>query len=235
MKERPILFSAPMVRALLDDSKTQTRRIIKGSPSHVHWNPVVVGDHGGWTDEHGRSVKCPYGQPGDRLWVRETVARRPASMLGIEATNGVESAYYVADGEDVVDQNEFNICPWFNGPVCVSIHMPRWASLITLEIASVRAERLQDISEADAMAEGLTRIEYKGESWGFDGGNPTGYGSPTGAYRALWESINGPGSGRGGMRAKPSWAGSATTTADAATSPCHAPLWTPWRLRQLPG
>ena len=72
MKERPILFSAPMVRAILEGRKTQTRRVIKCNHAHVMWNPIVVNGYGGWCDEHGQPTPCPYGKPGDRLWVRET-------------------------------------------------------------------------------------------------------------------------------------------------------------------
>src|SRR6478735_8366947 len=167
MKEIPILFSAPMVRAILAGQKTQTRRAVKpqlqGLPEKHErdFNPwgwfgefVEVGGMTNHTHCFG-TIKCHYGQPGDRLWVRETVGRRPASIFGAEATNGVEAAFYKADGEEVVDEAGFNLCPWWKGPVCVSIHMPRWASRISLEVTGIRVERLNDISEADAVAEGL--------------------------------------------------------------------------------
>lgn len=200
MKERPILFSAPMVRALLDGTKTKTRRAVKlnaagrvkapGSPKN--WHP----------DDPDCAQACPYGQPGDRLWVRETwnwfdpeaipQARRGmrADFTGRQGERQIEwCAAYSADGPLAY--------PGYEGrdhwrP---SIHMPRWASRITLEIVSVRVERLQDISEADAMAEGCTK-NHNGYFWG----GPHAVSSlkqmptATGAYRDLWKSINGPSS-----------------------------------------
>lgn len=150
MKERPILFSAPMVQAILEGRKTQTRRVVKGRPLQ-------------WLTEHffkpefvacAENHLCPYGHIGDRLWVRESLGKKLASFLGIEATNGVESAYYISNGDDVLDENGFNFCPWWKKKLLPAIHMPRWASRINLEITGVRIERLQDISEADAKAEG---------------------------------------------------------------------------------
>ena len=155
MKERPILFSAPMVRALLAGTKTQTRRIAKGLA--LEWlsegfEPTFVADDA--------NRLCPYGKPGDRLWVREAWAK--THCLGHEM--------FVYRAED----NRTD----YGGPWKPSIHMPRLASRILLEIVSVRIERLQDISEADAEAEGT----------------PIPCGGWVGGYRNLWESINGPGS-----------------------------------------
>ena len=163
MKERPILFSAPMVRAVLDGSKTQTRRIVKPQPPRAMIAPrraeFSVGGH---------DYRCPYGQPGDRLWVRETWAL----LRGIgsaEAYRGIPPVkptaenpcaglvpvpIYAADGErpDVMEPHFETMRPMRWKP---SIHMPRWASRITLEVTGVRVERLQDISEEDANAEGV--------------------------------------------------------------------------------
>lgn len=174
MKERPILFSGAMVRALLAGTKTQTRRIVKhGTPDD--WNA------------------CPYGSIGGRLWVRETWAR--------DSEDG--ALFYRADvgtGNEA-DDWQHNIDVGASGyrwrP---SIHMPRAASRITLEITAVRVERLQDISEEDAIAEGVEAIPSTGENCG-----PNRFSvncgwlflnSPTaaGAYAMLWEQINGAGS-----------------------------------------
>jgi hypothetical protein len=144
VKERPILFSGPMVRAILDGKKTQTRRAIK---------PRVGGLAGlnfwGWdydravfgTDLLGpvQQVRCPYGAPGDRLWVRETWLR-----------NAHDEVIYLADWRE--QGYEWEGMGWKP-----SIHMPRWASRLTLEITGVRVERVQDISEVDAQAEGVDR------------------------------------------------------------------------------
>ena len=158
MKERPILFSAPMVRALLAGTKTQTRRIIK--PQHLaFFNQDAAAMLSDWNER-----PLPYGQPGDRLWVRETFGHFECNQHFKPGCN----VYYRADG------NCLELEPWRP-----SIHMPRWASRITLEITSVRVERLQDISEADAIAEGV-------------------YTDPAcpayDAYAQLWDEINGLGS-----------------------------------------
>lgn len=157
MKERPILFSAPMVRAILAGTKTQTRRVAKPKRSI---EPM--------TDE------CPYGEPGDRLWVRETW----------NSFDGWAGYYYAADYEgwgigsdddpDHVPDHEVRWRP--------SIHMPRAASRITLEITDVRVERLQDISDADLECEGLQETIDAGIDHD---------GTPRDAWRALWSSING--------------------------------------------
>ena len=186
-----------MVRALLDGSKTQTRRVLKQAtgPSlsvGIEDEPGVAelswlsGDGPGYdVHETVKKVPCPYGQPGDRLWVRESFSG-PHCMERTEEYPAMPPGqwpnespiWYWADGEP--DHGD-----WTRPRP--SIHMPRWASRITLEIVSVRVERLQDISEADAQAEGC-EIEYD---------TPDGHGSQPSYYRGymnLWESINGPGS-----------------------------------------
>jgi hypothetical protein len=173
VKERPILFSAPMVRAVLDGSKTQTRRVVKDK--HIDAAPPVAFFQ--YLREH-----CPYGQLGDRLWVRETFMHSPADYCW-EASVSIpcrqaETAYR-ADFPDIEQHRGVGWSP--------SIHMPRGLSRIDLEITGVRVERLQDISEQDAIAEGTA---------GGHGAIP-GYGynaTPTEHYRWLWESLNGPGS-----------------------------------------
>lgn len=145
-RERPILFSGPMVRAILDGRKTQTRRVVKPQPA---FRPETVAEitEGGrlrledvvraaW--EHGEGPRCPYGSPGDRLWVREAHALLP----GIA---GDDRPVYRADFGDSRPQP-----PWR-----ASIHMPRWASRILLEVTDVRVERLQEISTEDVWAEGV--------------------------------------------------------------------------------
>jgi hypothetical protein len=184
IKERPILMSAPMVRAILDGRKTQTRRIAKDVTEwHTEENPLdkcVVRDGVAYCDAQVRvddvltfEFKCPYGQPGDRLWVRETFA----------VTN---SAPY-ADGQS--DEIAFYKASWDESEQPKwkpSIFMPRKVSRITLEITEVRVERLQDISEEDAMAEGFgLGAVIKAERFGryMSAGQY--------AFASLWEKING--------------------------------------------
>ena len=146
MKERPIIFSTPMVKAILDGRKTQTRRVIKDQP------PLSMRDM-----FKPKNLKCPYGQVGDRLWVRETF--KPYNCMGGFA--------YKADGDLSTG------FPWKP-----SIHMPRGASRITLEITESRAERLQDISEEDAKAEGVKCC-------------PNAVSDYKHHFMILWDSING--------------------------------------------
>lgn len=205
MKERPILFSAPMVRALLDGTKTQTRRIVKPQPSFLGAignpnQPFVTLDAG-----LHKPIRCPYGQPGDRLYVRETWAET-------DLHDGTPVVAYRAGGCIPVGRNtsegpDFLIHKWAQpDTTCCeawkpSIHMPRWASRITLEITGVRVERLQDISKADAIAEGIESLTYGGETTWRDYSlndewaavSPMLY-HPIDSYESLWESINGPGS-----------------------------------------
>lgn len=145
-KERPILFSGPMVRAILDDKKTQTRRLMKPQPAYV-WGWGVTRSDPEYFSAHVRYpgghqpdpwVRCPYGKAGDRLWVRETwmcdeYGRRHQSQGMVR---------YRADAESM-------------GAWRPSIFMPRWASRLLLENIAVRVERLQDISTDDLRAEGF--------------------------------------------------------------------------------
>lgn len=147
-KCRPILFSGPMVRAILRGDKTQTRRVIKPQPIQV--------------ERHERfHVRCPFGLPGDNLWVRETFARttdnESRGAIAFKADN--ECQVYLCDygGEgDPVGLGEATSCDeWDHEPTWKpSIHMPRWASRITLEVVEVRVERLQEMSEYDLAREG---------------------------------------------------------------------------------
>lgn len=172
IKERPILFKGEMARAILSRQKTQTRRALKllegwqfarleGSVAHVN----KPGFHG---EAH---EKCPYGEPGDRLWVRETHAR-----AGCKENCDHLSCHTIYRADKPKSAGMYGCVKW-----TPSIFMPRWASRITLEITDVRVERLNQISNQDAVAEGIgqpTDIRYAAE----DG------------FKPLWESINGPNS-----------------------------------------
>lgn len=154
MKERPILFSGPMVRAILEGKKTQTRRVVKPQPaSGLRQSPFVPS---GLEDGHGREIRFIYGLPGDRLWVKETwqpfwkdVDRPPASL---KDPKGWEIGYVATDGvwewHDEYKEELSQACR-------PSIFMPRWASRITLEVVSIRVQRIQEISLEDVLAEGV--------------------------------------------------------------------------------
>lgn len=219
MKERPILFSGPMVRALLDGSKTQTRRIGKTQCAvwtelsveysrHAKKGKVAVATHLAYpngTARHG-ICECPYGIPGDRLWVREAF-RFPESLDHLSPAQvghkAISAGYpqpwcptqFEADSSRRTPQEwrDFVTPPQANdaGRLRVGMHMPRWASRITLEVTRVRVERLQDISEADAMAEGSPpshpSIDRISREFGYAD-------FPRSWYAQLWEQINGPGS-----------------------------------------
>ena len=195
MKERPIIFSGPMVRALLDGRKSQTRRLIRGLEDVPADMSVYIDSNGwlsglrpkafdGWkfvTDIYGRKVRCPHGATGDRLWIRETWRQ-----VFPEANGPLE---YRADyGEDA------QITGGWNSP----LFMPRWTSRITLEITGLRVQRLQDISEEDARAEGLKitgpTVNSAGEVID-DRPGYLGYGSlwhdPRRAFETLWDAVNG--------------------------------------------
>lgn len=173
VRERPILFSGPMVRAILDGRKTQTRRVIKPQPEFFTSDieggiefecPTTSGTY----SKKSFARLCPYGKPGERLWVREAFYDR-ADYAAI-GKHHKERFVYVVDGVKG---------GWRAHP---SIHMPRIASRITLEITDVRVERLQEISEEDAVAEGLRKTSFR------DG---RGEESARWNFRTLWDSING--------------------------------------------
>ena len=170
MSEKPILFSGPMVRAILDGRKTMTRRVMKFNAKQCKdwgitgsadaydvtphsdgkaWGFLVAGDMG-YAD-----VKCPYGGPGDRLWVREAFRywfQEDVLMDCIDYAAG--GAPMKPEGLDFDTGMRFSERCAADSKFRPSIHMPRWASRLTLEVTTVRVERLQDISEADARAEG---------------------------------------------------------------------------------
>lgn len=156
MAEKPILFSGPMVRAILDGTKTQTRRAIKGGPDAEGW----------WFP------KCQYGKPGDRLWVRETWANGESGLI---YRADLQEFGRLSDGAKRAAWKFAASTPWKP-----SIHMRRVDSRIDLELTGVRVERLKELWEGDAIAEG----------WhpGVDCGGPFDW------FRGVWESINGVGS-----------------------------------------
>jgi hypothetical protein len=185
MREKPILFSGEMVRAILAGSKTQTRRLAKLQPHIVDAEPRHApntwGFYGGAYPEHGREVRSPYGAPGDRLWVRETWLQlvpehRSAWRAQLSACERADGIVYRAsyqtdyDGEQARRDYGYKWRP--------SIYMPRWASRISLEITSVRVERLHEISEEDARAEGVVPLQMDN-------------GSFLPRFEGLWDSING--------------------------------------------
>ena len=221
MKERPILFSAPMVRAILDGRKTQTRRVVKPQPPSIAcivdpynhdfnaftaWTDdykMILSDGGAVVGNQGPSRahwSCPYGVPGDRLWVRETWSL--ACDLDGEPFEP-ERVYYRADPdsghiEGVGERKDGSTrSPWRP-----SIHMRRSWSRITLEVTDVRVERLQDISDDDAQAEGARRFDdiptshpYPGHEPRWSCGDPLSTDdcmhSPKYAFANLWDRING--------------------------------------------
>jgi hypothetical protein len=189
MKERPIIFSTPMVQAILDGRKTMTRRVLKiQPPDNKDWKLIRLTDSSSKDDAKNigklqwglfdnphhvserdmRYFKCPYDEPGDVLWVRESF--KPITPSGF--TRGV-SIIYKADmhGNKVSDHK------WKP-----SIHMPRWSARIFLEITDVRVERLNDITRGDCMSEGCPFVNMA------NGANPKYW------FTYLWESIHGPGS-----------------------------------------
>jgi len=170
VREKPILFSGEMVRAVLDGRKTQTRRVVKPQSRIIlHDNGQALTDSG-WLPE----LDNPYGKPGDQLWVRETWA----TSLSLDQTSPAEiavHAHYAGynDGNhplaDLWYIADMHYRQWGDektslGKSRPSIHMPRWASRIQLEVTDVRVERVQDISEKDMVAEGIV-LKYSDYEW----------------------------------------------------------------------
>jgi hypothetical protein len=197
VKERPIIFSGPMVRAILDGTKTQSRRVVKpdwgadewhrSDDDPAVWFPCDYPTQNGQPYQCGEPVCCPYGKPGDLLWVRETwqavsdcedwlpldqcriIYAATDEHPGFDATD-----YAIAKGlgRDYADRNGDEVFPWRS-----PIHMARKHSRILLEVVSIRVERLQAISERDAIAEGI--------------GKPiVGFTSPIQQFWMLWNDIN---------------------------------------------
>jgi hypothetical protein len=216
VKERPILFSGPMVRAILAGTKTQTRRVFPAALDAVDVRKDVIGEQPNacWWINRGDPTamvltSCPYGEPGDRLWVRETFDvrlweserhyndadgySRCSSEWVEEGPDEPESTWYYADGERPSGDDGFR----WNGKR-PSIFMPRERSRLLLEVTGVRVECLQDITEEDARAEGV--LSY-GEKLVVEYGDSEGSGASLtwgrDRFRELWDDINGKRAGAG--------------------------------------
>ena len=191
MKERPILFSAPMVRAILSGDKTQTRRIvklkdIKRNPDNDPWYKKMIWSwrvkSGSWTDMTKESLleECPYGSVGDRLWVRETFCQV-----------GDGTIIYKADGFRRLCNITLKDDRWRP-----SIHMPRLVCRVILEIVSVRVELLNSISEDNAKTEGIKELgrcsppNYSMTDKQYSNGFSVGFKTAKDAFKNLWEKIN---------------------------------------------
>lgn len=160
-KEHPIPFSDEMVRAVLDGRKTQTRRPVKPQPAgnfYLSGDTIIDAPKG---ELMATRIRCPFGGPGDRLWVRETWGLTAAENWGpfeiYDVLQG-EAALLRRDLKMAVHYQATDVYP--NMDWRRSSHMPRWASRINLEVTTVRVERVQDISDEDARAEGCKPIYY---------------------------------------------------------------------------
>jgi len=195
MSDRPILFSAPMVRALLAGTKTQTRRVLKPQPNGdvIHYGcQAEVGAF--WTDQQFESHRLRI-WAGDRLWVRESgqLLREAYDHDPVAGEDRWRDAgfYHSADGE-IVSARHYDppLREWIDGCARInrpSIHMPRWASRLTLTVTDACVQRLQDISEEDARAEGA---EWKGFEAALGTDLPDGHRC---GFASIWEEINGAG------------------------------------------
>lgn len=214
IREKPIIFSGPMIRAILDGKKTQTRRVVKPQPEERRADPYNV-YYWQWGEQQIQASSqwqyhCPYGKPGDRLWVREgfrTKAYGAIDEIELQYLASVDPAWDKAPGW--TEHTEY-----YRHPALRTLHwvrrspifMPRWACRLVLEVASIRVERLQAITEDDARAEGIAReLVHPG---GFDPDNfhpPGAYGYVSGlhpfpegriyptakeAFAEGWDSIN---------------------------------------------
>ncbi len=242
VKERPILFNGEMVRAVLDGRKTQTRRVIKPQPTNRPEPCCYSGT--GWAESNddggckcsNKPIRCPYGEPGDRLWVRETWMEYDVNDFDGENCDEHHVSVLYRSSYDPQGPGPAHVQPNAVVPHQVdyetldnarraihqyevfgekwkpSIFMPRWASRINLELTDVRVERVQDISEEDARAEGLERIhveyppspsnDFQGDwSVGFKdyknigeyagwGGDAGAFSCPLKSFMSLWNSIN---------------------------------------------
>lgn len=184
-----------MVRAILSGAKTQTRRVVKPQPPRTVLNPTMVArdaaapsGYSFISDEYDDVLlRCPYGVPGNRLWVRE--AWRTVREADDTAPRDMDAAYrlwYEADAHADHHAHQLGY-----GKLRPGMFMPRWASRITLQVTGLRVERLADITEADARAEGVTPTEDP-SMFGVEG-RCLGLNARE-SYALLWESINGPGS-----------------------------------------
>jgi len=216
MADKPIIFSAPMVRALLDGRKTQTRRVLKPLPRRtIFFDPQKAG---------ADQFQEPHYATGDRLWVREafTTCEKHKFMIAYRADGECGAWCWDGDGKPIFIHHGhvLEASPrgqWgfarYGGRWRSPIHMPRWASRLTLTVTDVRVQRLQEISEADALAEGVPHIHEgnigdepycsKCEGHGVHGAFGAGYGvaevdcsecvTARQKFRNLWSSLHGPG------------------------------------------
>jgi hypothetical protein len=183
MTERPILFSGPMVRAILDGRKTMTRRVVKPQPDNrttTLAGTCTITKQGHWYKSWYGPVEtiddylCPY-CVGDTLWVRETWRTIEGTYVpGIQYREGLEGRYPEYEYLEQMPRDWNNTSKWRP-----SIFMPRLASRISLEVTAVRCERVQDITDDDAIAEGAMREEYQ-----------TYDGEPVEKFRETWEHLN---------------------------------------------
>ncbi len=192
MKERPIIFSDDSVRAILEGRKTQTRRVIK-IPEGIAAKYEYKGDDGGnellpkqsghyWMNGYAmwRPKLCPYGKVGDRLWVRETFAYMQNLEACARAGEPCEIAYKADQPKEVSDEDLREVFFWKP-----SIFMPKWAARTWLEITNIRVERLCEISEEDAKAEGVTP-----ENLMTDYDDATDYQRYKYSFKNYWDSLN---------------------------------------------
>lgn len=215
-RELPIIFNAEMVRAILEGRKTQTRRVIRPQPKYDSFDHLGCGFTGLWAgwpeskDDIIWEARCPYGKPGDQLWVRETFAEickladpycwceypsgeyNPDHYIEYRADTGNK---YPGDWDDAGPEERAEYAPRWRP----SIHMFRWMSRIQLEVLSVKVERVQDITEEDVIAEGIKGFLYQ---YGTAGGGwkrmaypafpdkEGGFSTARQAFEALWDSIN---------------------------------------------
>lgn len=195
MNEKPIIFGGEMVRAILDGRKTQTRRVIKPQPQgSPYWTWHEGAFYPNNVDARPARLVCPYGQPGNKLWVRETwwedsplaaevLLGRTGKLIGYDATpecymrvkEGITE--YRTDAHPPSVRAEWEMFSQWRRRS--PIHMPRWASRLTLEITDVRAERIKELSWADAIAEGITNRDICKHC-----------DSAQMAFREKWDAIN---------------------------------------------
>ncbi|WP_269935839.1 hypothetical protein [Serratia liquefaciens] len=235
MKERPVIFNGEMVRAILDGRKTQTRRVMKVQPEYPELglrhivdstNSDDIGkyfwsqsDACGASKSRSKAFLCPFGQVGDRLWVRETFATlgnedgcaidwnenlvkgggQEAARIYRASCEQKSGNYGLWSIPDIADWKPHTWNVQYEGSWVPSIHMPRWASRILLEITAVRVERLNDISEEDAKAEGVRAIgnnfgngpaycDYLLPNWD---DAAEWYNHASDSFKSLWKSIYG--------------------------------------------
>lgn len=205
-KERPILFNGEMVRAILDGRKTQTRRVVKPQIGtdpcdkfvHVevtvtdgwyYWWDYICGPGSYDVDQAYHHIKCPYGEPGDHLYVRETWC--PQAFNGVDGYVGyrADRKVFVKSTYGGMHEAARHLLDTQDSPIKwkPSIHMPRWASRITLEITDVRVERVQDISGQDAFWEGCNVYNPADDRIDHIGHHPS---YSIGEFKSLWNSTN---------------------------------------------